>query len=262
MSSDITKKKRNFWSYLNDFKNRFRITSAFLVIILAVLFLITLRLTFLFVNKYHVSNDPTGNIRIEIIKSLLTVLVVVIIGTTVTAFFKAHERNLEESKLRVQTRIKSRARISKLYNRIKSSRRELYAEGLRHEGGIVSGSLNTEQMKLYRKEMKKINDIQLELEGMAEVREHNHADKQIAPYLRSMEVYLNDILDEYKKLRKELKNNGEHVPLEKFLRLVEFTSSPKVFELHLQSKNEIVSIKEWKRFKKDFSKPYHVIMET
>ena len=253
-------KKTKFWSYLYDFKNRFRITSTSLVIILAILFLITLRLTFLFVNKYHLSDDPKGNIRIEIIKSLLSVLVVGIIGTTVTALFKAHERNLEESKIRVQTKIKSRNRLSKLYNRIKSSRRELYAEGLRHENGIVSGNFHTEQIELYKKEMKKINDIQLELEGMAEVRENNDSDKQIAPYLRSMEDYLNVILDEYKKLRQEFKNNGENVSLEKSPCLIEFTSSPKVDELHFKNSNETVSIKKWKRFKKDFSNSYHMIM--
>jgi len=260
MSPDDKQKKTNLWNYLYDYKNRFRITSTLLVIILAILFLITLRLTFFFVNKYHLDDDPSGNIRVEIIKSLLNVLVVVIIGTTVTALFEAHQRNLEESKIRVQTKIKSRNRISKLYNRIKSSRRELYAEGLRHEEGIVSGNFNMGQIELNKNEMKKINDIQLELEGMAEVREKDDSDKQIVPYLRSMESYLNNILDEYKKSRQELKNKGETVSLEKFPSLIEFTSSPKVDDLHFKDSNEAVSIKSWKRFKNDFSNSYHIIM--
>src|SRR5262245_32955193 len=252
MEPNENKKKRKFWGYLANYKVRLRITSAGLIVVLTILFLITLRLTFLVINRYHFADDADGKIRLEIIKSLLNILVVVIIGTAVTALFKSHERNLEESQLRVQTIIDFKNRLSKIYNRVKLSRRNLYAEGLRHKDNIVSGNFNAEQIELYKQEMKKINLIQLELEGMAELREKT--DRQAASHLTLMEQYLNKILDEFKRLNLDLKN-PDNVPLGDFPRLIEFTSSPKVNEIHFKERNQTVDIRTWDRFKKNFSYP-------
>jgi len=153
-----------------------------------------------FVYKNPLPNDKENKIQIEIIKSLLQLLVVIIIGGIVSALFKAEEANREQSRIRVETWKEYLKRIGIVYREVKRARRALTAGGLTTKNNNNPTVISQNQFILYVEQIGIINYAQLELEGL-KIEATNLPDfvslKSISNYLLRSEEYLRQILKEY-----------------------------------------------------------------
>lgn len=208
---DLASTKKRFTNIVKRWK-QLPLTTANLTIILLGLFSITLGTAFYFVNQVPSTNEFIENRRIEIIKSLLQVLVVTIIGGTVAALFSAHERNQEQTKIRIRMKLDFIKRIGELYRIVKRSRRLLRSRGILMNNVNETKELDNDQIKFYHEQMLQLNDVQLEIEGykigLAGSLIFENCE-QIVTYLARMENYLNKIIgqfeDEYQSLEKNKK---------------------------------------------------------
>ncbi len=237
----------------------FHITTAKLLLILLILFVIVLGLIFLFINQEPLPDDPKGEIKLAIIKGLLDIIVVAIIGGTVAAIFQAHERHREQSNIRVQKKIDFIERLGKFYRTTKSIRRKLRVHGLRAVMSDDTISLDKAKLDFCRQQMEAINDIQLELEGLkAEARIPLLFEKReyIEKQLGEMEKYLGKIHSEFEKENQSLETAAS-ANLDTLEYLKEFTfSARETFVFKKQEKETDY------RFKKHFSNPYRNVFQN
>lgn len=220
-------------------------------------FVLTL-LAIYFVYKTPLQDDLDNKIQIEIIKSLLELLVVIIIGGIVSALFKAEETNREQSRIRVETWKDYIKRIGTVYRDVKRARRALTAGGLTTKNDNNPTAITKEQFKLYFDQMGIINNAQLELEGL-KIEAKSLPDfillSDISPYLENSEDYLRQILKEYEAALPALANEKtvEFISLE---RLHEFTTSvDDTFEYKRYTENIDY------RFGKHFATPFDEILK-
>lgn len=204
---------------------KLHLTTTGLIGILVILFLVTLGILNYFVTKSLLPNDSDGKIRVEIIKSLLEILVVIIIGGTVAALFKAYERNIEQTKIHTQTKLDFIKRIGELYRLAKKTRRKLKEEGITISSKDAKLELSEKQYKFYANQMDVLNDVQLEIEGFKIAAENSFLfpnSKPIIEHLERMEGYLNKIHGEFEKQNPGIKIS-EKIDLNNFNLLKEFT---------------------------------------
>ncbi|MEP6796168.1 MAG: hypothetical protein ABJB16_17700 [Saprospiraceae bacterium] len=208
-----------------NFSKLFSLTTLKLIGILFLLFLITLGILIHFIYKVPSPNDPDGKIQIEIIKGLLDVLVVIIIGSTIAALFKAYERNIEQTKIHSQMKLDFIKRIGKLYRKAKTIRRKLRTEGIKIEKDHIE--LTLKQYEFYSNQMNALNDVQLEIEGFKIASKNSFlfpGCKPITIHLLRMEVYLNKIHGEFEEQNANIKRS-ELFDMTNLYFLQEFTSS-------------------------------------
>lgn len=179
-----------------------------------------------------------GNIRVEVVKALLQLSVVIIIGGGVAALYKlievsraiqqeALERTRQENRIRAEIRTEFLNRLGSLYRAVKGARRTLRAGGLTTRFGNAPSTINDGHAKIYCEQMARINEAQLELEGLKIEAESFPAFvplKNVDGNLRKMEDYLRQILGEYEKARPQL-DSGHTVKFAELERLDEFTGS-------------------------------------
>jgi len=207
---------------------KWRLTTLNLIGILTLLFLVVLVILLYFIDDNPLPNDSEQKIRVEIIKGLVSVLLATIIGGTVAALFKAHERNVEQSKIQTQVKLKFVDRIGELYRLIKKLRRKLREEGIKMNEKLKL-ELTEKQYKFYANQMDVLNDVQLEIEGFKIAVENNYLFpdfKQITEHLERMEVYLNKIHEEFEKQNPKIELS-EKIDMNPFDFLKEFTFSAK-----------------------------------
>ena len=206
---DLASTKKRFTNIVKRWK-QLPLTTANLTIILLGLFSITLGTAFYFVNQVPSTNEFIENRRIEIIKSLLQVLVVTIIGGTVAALFSAHERNQEQTKIRIQMKLDFIKRIGELYRIVKRSRRLLRSRGILMNNVNETKELDNDQIKFYHEQMLQLNDVQLEIEGykigLAGSLIFENCEL-IVTYLARMENYLNKIIGQFEDGYQSLEKN-------------------------------------------------------
>ncbi len=190
------------------------------------------------------------NIAVEAAKSLFQLIVVVLIGGTVTALIKAFETSnkenkeseeekrrlirLEDEKLHEEAKFRSAIRSDYLkrvgtsYRVAKAVSRDLRAAGLTNKFNLSPTILSEYQVTFYRESMTQINEAQLELEAL-KIEAMSLPDLVELPnldnLLRSMEQYLGKILKEYQEVNPKLEHNRDSVSFEKMKRLNEFTGS-------------------------------------
>lgn len=211
---------------MKSIKKKLHLTTGWLILILLILFLVSLGTTYYFVNRSPLPNDPEGKIRIEIINSLLHFLVVIIIGGTIAAVFKEHERNQEQAKIRIQMKLDFINRFGELYRIVKKSRRLLRSQGIRMSVTDAPKEFTKKQIEFYLEQMLLLNDVQLEIEGYKIAWENSflfEKREQIAQYLERMEKYLNKIISQFEEHSQSIKK-GEQVDYKKFSYLWEFTA--------------------------------------
>lgn len=236
------------------------LTATKLIISLTVLFLLAFLLTIFFIN-HAIPNDTDGKIRIEVIKSLLTILSVAIVGGIIAALFKSYERYQEQLKLRLQAKTSFMTRIGELYRTVKRTRRKLNANGIEASELQLIIPLNKAQMTLYKEEMAVINDVQLELEGFKTAVENEilfSYNNDIIASLKQMESYLRKIVKEFERNFVTL-NNEECVNLETLPYLEEFTFT--------KAENNLLTdkLKVEQRpycFKTNFSHAYYAVLSN
>ena len=139
----------------------------FLIAGLATTLLLLFYYSYSFEEKSFIVDKPLPNtIRIEVVKSLLHLLVVIIIGGIITALFKASEVNREQSRLKAETWKEYLKNIRKNYQDVKLARRSLTAGGLTNKNGNITSQLTPSQIELYINQMQIINKSQIELEPL------------------------------------------------------------------------------------------------
>lgn len=207
------------------------------------------------------SNDTDlyGKIRLEIIKHLLQLAVVIIIGGVIAALFKAVEQEREQSRVRAETRADYLKRLGNLYRNVKAARRLLRAGGLtlKYENNS-DNIINQNQVKLYENQIEQINEAQLELEGLKIEAKSLPAFVPIGDVhikLKLMEDYLRKILNE-SEATQPLLQNGKDIKFCELERLNEFTGTTKG-EFEFKDNTESVY-----RFKTHFSKPYYEVVKS
>ncbi len=195
-------------------------------------------------------NSIWDDVRLELVKYLLQLLVVILIGGVIAALFKMfeHSRNeklregekardaaeKKEDEIKRQAQLRATIheeylrKIGAIYREVKSSRRLLRSEGLTSKHGPPS-NLTERQIETYLREMKRIDASQLELEGLAmESRKLPifMGVSDLTQNLYAMEDYLRAILSEYEQFAPQLgsENPPSFVDLE---RLDEFTGTTK-----------------------------------
>ncbi|ESA32877.1 hypothetical protein N836_24120 [Leptolyngbya sp. Heron Island J] len=181
-----------------------------------------------------------GEIRVEVVKSLLQFAVIIIVGGTVTALFKLieiernrkqriTEQKRNENRIRAEIRTDYLKRLGVIYRNVKASRRALRAIGLTTKYNNAPQSLSPKHMETYKKQMIEINNAQLALEGL-KIEAKSLPAFIILPTLHSnleqMEDYLRQILGEYEKYG-PLFDIGTSVNFSDLERLAEFTGKTK-----------------------------------
>jgi hypothetical protein len=231
---------------------------------LSIILFIILFISIFIVSLITLNAKPSiwNEVRLEIVKYLLQLAVVIVIGGIIAALFKTFERSLEESQrreeesrrqaqLRSQTHEDYLRRLGILYRTVKASRRILRSCGLATKYQIPE-SINDSQLKIYAEEMRKINASQLELEGMMLESERLPVFVDIGNLsgnLHTMEEYLRDIFTEFEEWGPILESlEADKRDFLKLSRLDEFTGTT----------NRNVS---GKRFLRDFWSSYNEILD-
>lgn len=211
--------------------------------ILFLLFLVSLSLTICFTQTHDA--ELSSKIQLEIVKSLLQLLVIIIVGGGIAAIFKWIEGKREITSIRAATRVDYFRRLGNIYRIVKAARRELRSGGLTniYKEPI---SLDKNQIQLYCQQMESINEAQLELEGL-KIESKSLPDflslGGISDQLNLMENYLREILHEFEEFAPKFKNDS-CFNFTDFKKLNEFTG-----KTHEKNGEH--------HFRKDFSTPYY-----
>jgi hypothetical protein len=180
-------------------------------------FLVGLALLIYFINVGEdASRDVKDSIAVEIVKALLQFLIViVIIGGVITALLKAFDERREESRLRTNTRQEYLNRLGQVYRKVKVARRALGAAGLTTRYENTPGTLTSDQVDLYIKEMTQLEATQLDLEGLKieakSLPTFLDVDPRLDDRLRAMEQHLRDILWEFEEASATVKVEASFV---------------------------------------------------
>jgi len=244
------------------------------IIVLLTTFTVTIWLTILFAS-YPGHPEAEESIRVEIVKSLLQLAIVIIIGGVVATLFKTEERRRdrllkaeeqrreqllkaeeqrrEHLRLRAETRADYLKRLSKLYRDVKAARRALRTGGLttKYTTSKKPISINSVQIGLYKEQMERINEAQLELEGL-KIEAKSLPDfaslESVSERLEQMEKYLGDIISEFEEIYPLIQISQPITP-DKLKHLDEYTGD--------KDRN---SVDTKHRFKGDFSEPYSEVI--
>ena len=237
------------------------------------------------------AQDTKWTIRVEIVKSLLQLCVVIIIGGAVMALFelakdrreserredrerreeerredqerreeerKQLEKSQEETHLRAALRADYIKRLGAPYRSVKKARRSLCVAGLTTRYSKQPSSITDAHASSYKEGMQRINKAQLELEGLKIESEALPAFVLLVGLhdeLEKMEDYLRQILKEYEETQ-QLLNAGKKVQFLELERLDEFTGKPRrKFNYSRYTK------KTDYRFISHFAKPYDSAIE-
>ena len=239
-------------------------TSRKLIIILSITIVVVIGLIFIFINPFTYNilalldaKDVKDTIRFEIIKSLLQLLVIVIIGGIVTQLFKAAEFSKQQAQIFLTLRMDFLKRLGDIYSAVKSSRRELRADGLTTKFGGELNLNTAPKQKSYQKHMKSLNKLQL---GLEELKRESQSSPALISYtslvkeLKRMEDYLKQVYNEFVPIQQRIEEE-KTIELNELERLNEFTCSTKQpFSFKSATK------KTDYRFKSHFSQSYKKII--
>ena len=225
----------------------------------ATLLILLLTLYFAFCVTKSISTTSKGDIWVEIVKVLLQLLVVIIIGGLVTFLVKAAEQRRQELRVRADKRADYLNRLGRLYRSAKAARPCLRAGGLTSRFERPPHQMDEGQAHLYKTQMERVNEAQLDLEGLKIDAKSLPAfvEFQALPVeLERMEDYLSKILTEFEE-NCPLFQKGESVTFDALERLDEFTGKVgRQFEFsHCSEKTRGY------RFKEDFSGRYRAAVE-
>jgi hypothetical protein len=144
--------------------------------------------TILFIVSCYIAWDARDKLAIEVAKSSLQFVIIVIGGAIVSTLLKSFEqareaslrsveqdraeslKSVEKAREDAQTRSRLRTefldRLGEAYRSVKRARRALRAAGLTNKFGDTASELTEDQIAVYFKEMETLNDVQLSLEGL------------------------------------------------------------------------------------------------
>ena len=223
----------------------------FIIFMLALIFAAAMYWANFFANRPDFSK--VDEVRVEIVKSLLQLSVVIIIGGIVAFLFKLAEQIREQARLRAEIRSDYLKRLGSQYRAVKAVRRKLRVEGLTSKYRSEPIMITHSQFCVYKDQMEFLNKSQLELEALKIESEHLpvFASLGLYAYIEKMEKYLGKLISEFEEKFPELKPDLA-VSLREFTRLDEFTG---------ETKAESDSEKKCKPdgepcFKNNFSCPY------
>jgi nucleoside phosphorylase len=168
------------------------------------------------------------------------------------------EQSREQLRIRAEKLTAYLERLGHLYRTVKAARRALRAGGLTTAHGNNPSSITKKQAQLYAKQMERINEAQLEFEGLKTDAESLPAFgqlKDVSAQLKQMEDYLRQILKEFEATNPSLQK-AQPVEFSTLERLNEFTCSTKQ-----EFKFARYGRKTDYRFKTHFSRPYYAVVK-
>lgn len=246
-----------------------------LAYVIAIVFFAILAVLILFIpgvwgGKGPIDYPIPNTVRLEIIKGLLQLLVVVVIGGSVAYFFKLQEENRKkaleaeaearkEDKLKSEIRMEYFKRLGNSYRKVKNARRILRAGGLTSKYNNTPLALSEMQSVLYIQQLEELNQAQLALEELKIEAGSLPAfiDIDNVPgCLKTMEEYLRRLLKEFERVSPLLKSK-QQVDFMSLERLDEFTGTTDRDFKFLDP-----DPKKCCRLRKDFSEPYAGVIKT
>lgn len=219
-----------------------KMTTKILIVILSLLLLgaiIGVITLYIMVPPDGELSQPKSTIAVEAAKSLFQLIVVVLIGGTVTALFKAFETSQSEIRMREEEwkkqvtfesdiRADFLKRVGTSYRVVKNSRRSLRAAGLTNRLKNPPATLSSDQIVAYQEHMQIINEAQLDLEALkieASSLPTLVRLQQLSEHLQKMEQYLGKIIKEYEEVNPILLTSPKDVKFDEMAQLKEFTGS-------------------------------------
>lgn len=241
-------------------------TRTFLIILLLA-FVVILSLTIGLANSLEKAGQG-DEIQRATFEVLLQLLVVVIIGGVIALLFEMVKQSRSEaferenqaqnrSRIRAELRANYLVRLGRVYREVKAARRTLRAGGFTDKYGPTPAAVTRDQIRLYMEQMNRVNDAQLEIEGLKIEAESlpDFVELQNIPCkLYQMEQYLAGILGDYERMTPNLlAHNTDEQPVAFVLPepLKEFTSKAKK-----DSQCACDEDQPGCHFKSQFSKPY------
>ncbi|MEL6556589.1 MAG: hypothetical protein AAFQ94_00300 [Bacteroidota bacterium] len=137
--------------------------------------------------------------KLEVLKYLLQLIVVIIIGGIIASLFKLQEYDRNVTQLKGKVYESYISRIGGLYRQVKGARRILRSNGLSSINRDPHFKFSEHEYAIYSEQMKLLNEVQLQLEGLMIESQHLPIIKgyQIDFDLHLMEDYLRRIHAEF-----------------------------------------------------------------
>jgi hypothetical protein len=189
---------------------------------------VTLALTIL-----YTTSPNRAEIRLELAKSLAYLLVVLLLGATVTEAIKERDRQRRESEALAVFRNDIRKRLTEAYQAVKRCRCLLRVAGVTTEGLISYGQMNAEALTTYKCQLEEINEIQLDLEKLWQelecFRQAFSSSHAIILRVKVMSGYLRRLIDEYENNCTAFyqETNSQGLPKPSFSQLEQLVHSTK-----------------------------------
>jgi hypothetical protein len=176
--------------------------------------------------------DDQARIKIEVIKTLLSLPIILILGGIVSELFKYIDRQREDSKSLAIFREDIRKRLGEAYAGAKRCRRLLRVAGFTEEFFKDPITLTKEHMDAYSNQLEVINEIQLDLEKLwQEVDCFSCAFSSPNALIKRVKVmsgYLRRLIDEYERNWTILQETRTELPLSNLTALRQLTGPTNV----------------------------------
>ena len=165
---------------------------------------------------------------LETFKILLQFFIIVVIGGAITLLFSQSAKEREKREAQKEKYRKFQAELISEYNSAKRIRRILLAEArfVSNDGEIAI------KAEPYRRQMQALINVQLRFEHLKRFIEKTDDNKlkQIEPFLKKIESYLNKVILEYQVNYIKISNNEVH-PIDEFHCLGDFIKKdPKIMD--------------------------------
>lgn len=149
----------------------------------------------------YLSTIENTEIKTQLAKSLIQLLVILITGTLISQFVKEVDRKRRNSETLAVFRNEIRKRIDNCYQSVKSYRSKLRGSGITPELCRMPDQMSTGNIESYRCQMESINEVQLDLEKIwHEVNSFSGVfsePDQILKRVKVMSLYFRKLVDEY-----------------------------------------------------------------
>lgn len=174
------------------------------------------------------AENGQAQIRIEIIKALISLPIILILGGIISQIFKFVDERRDDAKALAEFREEMRKRLGEAYAGAKRCRRLLRVAGFTEELFDKPRPMSKELLDAYSNQLELINEIQLDLEKLwQEMDCFRCAFSSSDPLLRRVKLmsgYLRGLVDEYEKHWASLTiNHGEHLSTCSLKALQQFT---------------------------------------
>jgi hypothetical protein len=175
--------------------------------------------------------DDKAKVKIEVIKALLSLPIVLVLGSIVSQLFKYVDQRREDSNSLAIFREDLRKRLGEAYAKAKECRRLLRMAGFTEEIFGKPVPKSQQLIEAYSCRMEVLNEVQLDLEKLWQemdcFRCAFSSPDGLIKRVKVMSGYLRRLIDEYEKNLPVLKNGNDELSLSNLEALRQFVGSTK-----------------------------------